>query len=119
MYSSPLIELVKPYPATEDVATVFQRIGKPAKIGEELTRIVFGDNYKLRKHQAETLLISLAEEPDEPKNVVVNTGTGSRQNRMLHAALNWSPPLGKGDERFARRIEQMVEQRSKHKRCLA
>ena len=36
MYSSPLIELVKPYPATEDVATVFQRIERNIFVGIDI-----------------------------------------------------------------------------------
>lgn len=87
MYSTPLIELVKPYPATEDIANVFRHLGKPTGVGEQLTRIVFGDNYKLRKHQAETLSISLSDEINVPKNVVVNTGTGSGKTECFMLPL--------------------------------
>ena len=77
MYSSPLIELVRPYPSTENVEHVFKELHLPEALGSELISIVFGGDVKLRKHQAQSLLFSLNNKSNEPKNVVVNTGTGS------------------------------------------
>lgn len=77
LYSEPLVELVHPYPASEDCVQVCETLGLSADFAENLVKIVFGDNYKLRKHQAEALTTSLGSSPDGKHNVVVTTGTGS------------------------------------------
>ena len=77
MYSRPLIELVKPYAATEEAKKVFRQLNLPDELGEKLMKIVFDAIVNLREHQAEAILTSLSKIPNEAKNVVVNTGTGS------------------------------------------
>ena len=77
MYSKPLIELVKPYPATENAEDVFAELQLSEQLGERLAEVVLGKSFKLRKHQAEALFNSLSNDASKPKNIVINTGTGS------------------------------------------
>ena len=53
LFSEPVIELVNPYPATEDAASVCGSIGFSQDFSKRLTDIVFGTDFKLRPHQAE------------------------------------------------------------------
>ena len=125
MYSKPVIELVKPYAATEDASEIFKKLELPVEFGERLAKIVFGNNFKLRKHQAEAILTSLNQDPSQAKNVIVNTGTGSGKTecfilpliaRFLIEELQhgrrglinqwWSQNLNKNDKWNGSRIKQ-------------
>ncbi len=72
-----LIEPVFPYPAEVDTVKLCKEIGLSEWTSNNLARIVFGKNFKLRKHQAESLKHSLAKNNEKKKNVVVTSGTGS------------------------------------------
>ena len=75
---SPLIEIVQPYAASENIDQVFSDIDVPVQLSDDLAEIVFGvRNAKLRKHQAEAIKFSLGDETSTQQNVVVTTGTGS------------------------------------------
>ena len=71
-----LLETVLPYPAEVDPVPLCRKLGLSEYTANNLSRIVFGDNFKLRKHQAEALEHSLSFSKKE-KNVVVTSGTGS------------------------------------------
>ena len=77
LYSEPLIELVHPYPASVDSVKVCNSLELSKDFAENLVKIVFGNNYKLRQHQADALTTSLGSPLDGKHNVVVTTGTGS------------------------------------------
>jgi DEAD/DEAH box helicase domain-containing protein len=117
LYSEPLVELVHPYPASEDCIKVCNSLGLSKDFAENLVKIVFGNNYKLRQHQAEALATSLGSPLDGKHNVVVTTGTGSgktesfllpliarlmidRERRPLRGDLYpwWDRELQRGDQ---------------------
>ena len=94
-------------------------------VGWRKAGIVFGNNFKLRKHQAEAILTSLNHDPSQAKNVIVNTGTGSGKTecfilpliaRFLIEELQhgrrglinqwWSQNLNKNDKWNGSRIKQ-------------
>ena len=77
MYSEPLLELIKPYPATEKAADIFQKLNLSPELGSRLAKIVFGGEFDFREHQAQSLLVSLANTSTTANHVIVNTGTGS------------------------------------------
>ena len=77
MYSKPLIELIQPYPATENAEDIFDKLNLPKALGSKLAEIVLGKGFKLRKHQAEALFTFLDDNASKPQNIVINTGTGS------------------------------------------
>lgn len=72
-----LLETVLPYPATENPAEVCSKAGLSDYTARELSKIVFGDDFKFRKHQADALQTSLAKHDALKRNVVVTSGTGS------------------------------------------
>ena len=59
IFTKPLIELVKPYPAEVSIDEVCNELNIPVAIGNELLDIVFGDKFKLRKHQSDSIIYSL------------------------------------------------------------
>lgn len=77
LFSEPVIELINPYPATEDAEKVCNSIGFNKDFANRLTNIVFGADYKLRQHQADALLTTFASGDHVKRNVIVTTGTGS------------------------------------------
>lgn len=72
-----LVEPVLPYPSTEDASALCREIGLSEYTVKNLARVVFGGDYKLRKHQAEALKHGLAPIDSQKRNVVVTSGTGS------------------------------------------
>ena len=72
-----LLEAVLPYPSVVDAREACADAGLPPEVGEHLARVVFGDDFKLRRHQAQSLKTSLAPSGTTERNVVVTSGTGS------------------------------------------
>ena len=74
-----LLEAVLQYPGVVPIEDACKQIGMTDADGKELADLLFGfsDNFRLRKHQYQSLITSLSEQPDTPHNVVVTSGTGS------------------------------------------
>lgn len=72
-----LLEAVLAYPSEVPVADACAAAGLSSAVAEHLGKIVFGANYDLRKHQAQSLETSLASNSATKRNVVVTSGTGS------------------------------------------
>lgn len=74
-----LIEAVLPYPSVEKISSVCKEVGLDEKVAEYLGKILFDsdENFKLRKHQAQSLVTSMAPNGSGKRNVVVTSGTGS------------------------------------------
>ena len=71
------LEAVLPYPSTVSVAEACERAGLPEAVSDHLGRVVFGGDFALRSHQAQSLETSLADNSAKQRNVVVTSGTGS------------------------------------------
>jgi DEAD/DEAH box helicase domain-containing protein len=72
-----LLEMVAPYPSVVSIEDACARAGMSSDLAKQLLHVVFGNQFKLRKHQADSLAISLSPNDAEKKNVVVTSGTGS------------------------------------------
>ncbi|WP_324826457.1 DEAD/DEAH box helicase [Qipengyuania zhejiangensis] len=72
-----LLEAVLPYPSVVAPDEVAEDVGLSVDEAKMLSRLVFGREYKFRKHQAESLKTSLAPVGAKKRNVVVTSGTGS------------------------------------------
>ena len=74
-----LIETVLPYPSTIPIQEACAAVGLGSDVALALRNVVFGENekFKLRAHQADSLVTSLAPSTAEKRNVVVTSGTGS------------------------------------------
>lgn len=72
-----LLEAVLAYPSAVPVEEACETAGLPPGVAEHLGRVVFGANFSLRKHQAQSLVTSLAPNDAPTRNVVVTSGTGS------------------------------------------
>ena len=73
IFTKPLIELVKPYPAEVSIDDICNELNVPVAIGHELLEVVFGKKFKLRKHQSDSIIHSLK----MSSNILVTTGTSS------------------------------------------
>lgn len=74
-----LLESVYAYPSEITIADACGSIGLSKDLARMLGYVVFGkdEKFKLRRHQAESLMTSLSQDPVAEKNVVVTSGTGS------------------------------------------
>lgn len=74
-----LLESVLPYLSTASIAEAAAQAGLTSRQSETLARILFGkpDTFRLRKHQAEALVTSLATASAPKRNIVITSGTGS------------------------------------------
>lgn len=72
-----LLEAVLAYPSEVPVSQACSDAGLPPEVADHLGRVVFGKNFDLRKHQAQSLKTSLAPNTTAKRNVVVTSGTGS------------------------------------------
>jgi DEAD/DEAH box helicase domain-containing protein len=73
----PLIECVLPYPSVVSSGDACKAAGLNEEVTALLGKIVFGENYKLKEHQAQALKTSLRDKSGELHNFVVTSGTGS------------------------------------------
>lgn len=74
-----LLEVVAPYASARSIAAACESTGLASEVAEVLGNIIFASdkNFRLRKHQAQALEVSLERDPSKPRNVVVTSGTGS------------------------------------------
>jgi DEAD/DEAH box helicase domain-containing protein len=74
-----LLESVNPYASEISIEDACRKVGLPAAVAKALGHVIFGadETFKLRRHQAESLVASLSTRPGDAKNVVVTSGTGS------------------------------------------
>ena len=72
-----LLEAVLPYPSMVSIEEACAAVGIEPGIARQLAEIVFGNDFKLRRHQAQSLETSLAPSDASRRNVVVTSGTGS------------------------------------------
>ena len=97
-----LIEAVPTYTPERTILEVCTRAGLDRAITHRLGAMLFGEdgNFRLWKHQARSLQISLAGSDRLPRNVVVTSGTGSGKTecfllpifaRLLAEARDWDP----------------------------
>ncbi|MEV4826807.1 DEAD/DEAH box helicase [Micromonospora sp. NPDC049257] len=105
LFTDVLLEPVVPYDADYPLAEAAQRGGLDPVAARIVGEALFGDFVKpgqqilLRRHQAEALIRSLNDADDEPRNVVVTSGTGSGKTesfllpvlaRLVQEALTWA-----------------------------
>jgi DEAD/DEAH box helicase domain-containing protein len=72
-----LLEAVLPYPSVVSIEDACKPVGISAELAKKLGEVVFGDTFKLREHQAQSIATSLAPNDAAQRNVVVTSGTGS------------------------------------------
>ncbi len=74
-----LIETVRPYPSEVSILDACASVGLSKDTATQLAKSVFNNDetFKLRKHQAESLICSLSPNTATKRNVVVTSGTGS------------------------------------------
>lgn len=74
-----LIETVLPYPSEVSIKDACAEVGLSPKVAKELGKILFNadETFKLRRHQAQSLVTSLVSNSTTERNVVVTSGTGS------------------------------------------
>ncbi len=100
IFADPLIEPVVPYDSTDLLTEVCGQIGVGEDVGELLADMLFdaGPDFRLWKHQAEALRVSVA--GDDVRNVVVTSGTGSGKTesfllpvlaRLIAESKSWQP----------------------------
>jgi DEAD/DEAH box helicase domain-containing protein len=111
-----LLEAVLAYPSIVPSEEACKTAGLPKSVARHLGEVIFGDNFKLRQHQAQSLQISLSPNDAKKRNVVVTSGTGSGKTesfllpviaRILRERLNgvgsgelnrwWRENWSKGD----------------------
>jgi DEAD/DEAH box helicase domain-containing protein len=77
-FTNPLLELIYPYPADVDPASLCEPLKIDSDFSSDLMYIAFGNrDFKLRQHQADAITTSLNDTGTGPHNVIVTTGTGS------------------------------------------
>lgn len=72
-----LLEAVLAYPSAVPIDEACRAAGLPEAVAKHLGHVVFGAGFDLRKHQAQSLVTSLAPNTSPTRNVVVTSGTGS------------------------------------------
>ena len=101
LFTEPLLEPVPNYDDHASIAEIASDVGLDQVQAELLARSVFGEsaNFRLRRHQQDSLLTSVA--GTDIRNVVVTAGTGSGKTesfllpifaRLLREASGWAQP---------------------------
>ncbi|OCQ02072.1 hypothetical protein AKH15_07045 [Vibrio parahaemolyticus] len=74
-----LLEPVFSYPSAVEISAAIKELGLDYEVAKILAKIVFGQDpsFKLRLHQKQSLVSSLAPNNASKRNVVVTSGTGS------------------------------------------
>ena len=74
-----LLEAVLPYPSVIPISQACAEVGVDLQVAADLSKILFNSDssFKLREHQAESLITSLAKSTAAKRNIVVTSGTGS------------------------------------------
>lgn len=99
-----MLEPVIPYENVEPILEVCDGVGVSGEVASKVAKSVFPavtpDDLKLRRHQAAAIKISLGNEVDGPRNVIVTSGTGSGKTesfllpillRLMSEASKWVP----------------------------
>ena len=71
------LETVLPYPAIISAEELSRDIDVPLDVIKKAINIIFGADFKLREHQADSLRVSFAKKDQIEKNIIVTSGTGS------------------------------------------
>ena len=100
VFQDALIEPVPTYPPGQTILEICEdvRLGRP--IADQLAAMLFGSDsrFQLWTHQARSLRVSLAQDDQSPRNVIVTSGTGSGKTesfllpvfaRLLREAQSW------------------------------
>lgn len=72
-----LLETVLAYPSEVSIADACRAAGLPPEVAQQLGDVVFGKDWDLKTHQADSLKTSLAPNSARRRNVVITSGTGS------------------------------------------
>ena len=107
LFTEPLLEPVPSFDDHSSIAELAHKIGLNQIQAGLLATSVFGESphFRVRRHQEDTLLTSVA--GTDVRNVVVTAGTGSGKTesfllpvfaRLLREASVWSPPLAQPRE---------------------
>ena len=102
VFQDALIEPLPTYPTDRTILEVCADAGLDQGVANRLGAMLFGEDggFELWKHQARSLLVSLAPGDDRVRNVVVTSGTGSGKTecfllpvlaRLLAEARSWGP----------------------------
>ena len=72
-----LLEAVLAYPSMIPVEKACKKAKLPGNVARHLKEVVFGSDFELMQHQAESLVTSLASNDADKRNIIVTTSTGS------------------------------------------
>lgn len=98
-----MLEPVMPYDSGPQINEVCQELGLSSSVADRLGSMLFGADgrFRLREHQAAAIRTSLTSNPEECRNPVVTSGTGSGKTecfllpifaRLIAESEMWSPP---------------------------
>ena len=100
IFHDTLIEPIRTYPPGSTILEACVDVGVVPSIADRLAAMLFGSDsgFKLWSHQARSLRVSLAQDDQSPRNVIVTSGTGSGKTesfllpvfaRLLSEAQSW------------------------------
>lgn len=107
IFREPLVEPVLPYPAADDFLDVATEAGYSEEVAAIVGSAFFrdyvgeGERLKLRRHQAESILVNRDKTASGKHNVVVTSGTGSGKTealllpillRLVEESESWTKP---------------------------
>ena len=100
VFQDALIEPVPAYPAQQTILEACENVKLDRTIADQLAAMLFGSGsrFQLWSHQARSLRVSLLQDDQSPRNVIVTSGTGSGKTesfllpvfaRLLSEAQSW------------------------------
>ena len=100
VFQDPLIEPVPTYPPGPTILEVCESVGLDHPVADRLAAMLFNSHsrFELWSHQARSLRVSLTQDDQNPRNVIVTSGTGSGKTeafllpvfaRLLSEAQSW------------------------------
>ena len=102
IFQDMLIEPVPTYTSGPTLVEVCKKIQLDALIANQIAEMLFDSDgqFKLWEHQAQSLHVSMTQEEENPRNIIVTSGTGSGKTecflmpvfaRLLLEARSWDP----------------------------